>query len=135
MRRLRKCSLNRILAPDRKACQTELERNAKTIETKNSLNVLRNALLEPQGIVAYLPIIVVDILLLYVASWQVFWLNTDPARYQCFALTFWLGSNGEQLLPATQCSFLHITTVALAPFHLLPFEYPPLTLVIFSLEL
>jgi hypothetical protein len=132
---MRKCSLNRILAPDRKACQTELERKAKTTETKNSLNALWNALLEPQGIVAYIPIIVVDILLLYGASWQVFWLNTDPARYQCYALTFWLGSDGEQLLPATQCSFLHISTVAHAPFHLLPFEYPPLTLVIFSLEL
>ena len=70
-----------------------------------------------------------------VASWQFFWLNTDPARYQCYALTFWLGSSGAQLLPATQCSFLHISTFGQPPFHMLPLEYPPLTLAIFSLAL
>jgi hypothetical protein len=70
-----------------------------------------------------------------VASWQFFWLNTDPARYQCYALTYWLGSNAVHVLPATQCSFLHISTVAQPPFHLLPIEYPPFTLVIFSLAL
>jgi hypothetical protein len=99
------------------------------------MKALWNALLAQQGIVAYVPIIIVDILLFYAASWQVFWLNTDPARYQCYALTFWLGSSGAQLLPATQCSFLHISTVAYPSFHMLPLEYPPLTLVIFSLAL
>lgn len=73
--------------------------------------------------------------MLYAASWQVFWLNTDPARYQCYALTFWLGSSGARLLPTAQCSFLHISTVAHPPFHMLPLEYPPLTLAIFSLAL
>jgi hypothetical protein len=99
------------------------------------LIALWNALLARQGIVAYVPIIVVDILMLYAASWQVFWLNTDPARYQCYALTFWLGSSGAQLLPATQCSFLRISIVPHPPFHMLPLEYPPLTLAIFSLAL
>jgi hypothetical protein len=70
-----------------------------------------------------------------VASWQFSWLNTDPARYQCYALTFWLGSGGAQLLPATQCSFLHISTFGQPPFHMLPLEYPPLTLALFSLAL
>ncbi len=73
--------------------------------------------------------------MLCVASWQVFWLNTDPARYQCYALTFWLGSSGAQLLPTSQCSFLHISTVTHPPFHMLPLEYPPLTLAVFSLAL
>lgn len=73
--------------------------------------------------------------MLCVASWQVFWLNTDPARYQCYALTFWLGSSGAQLLPTAQCSFLPISTVVQPPFHMLPLEYPPLTLAIFSLAL
>lgn len=73
--------------------------------------------------------------MLCVASWQVFWLNTDPARYQCYALTFWLGSSGAQLLPTAQCSFLQISTVVQPPFHMLPLEYPPLTLAIFSLAL
>jgi len=68
------------------------------------------------------------------ASWQVFWSNTDPARYQCYALTFWLGSNATALLPPNQCSFLH-ATVPQAAFHMLPLEYPPLTLLPFSLPL
>ncbi len=135
MRMMRKSSLIGILAPGRRACQTEQERDAKTIETKKSLNALWNTLLARQGIVAYVPIIIVDILMFCVASWQVFWLNTDPARYQCYALTFWLGSSGAQLLPANQCSFLHISTVAHLPFHMLPLEYPPLTLALFSLAL
>lgn len=99
------------------------------------MTALWNALLARQGIVAYLPIIAVDILMFCSASWQFFWLNTDPARYQCYALTFWLGSSGAQLLPATQCSFLHLSTVAQPPFHMLPLEYPPLTLALFSLAL
>ncbi|HZO74466.1 MAG TPA: hypothetical protein VFB60_19845 [Ktedonobacteraceae bacterium] len=68
------------------------------------------------------------------ASWQVFWSTTDAARYQCYALSFWFGSNGTKLLPESQCAFLHLTT-AQTPFHLLPVEYPPLTLAVFSLAL
>ncbi|MGZ3621986.1 MAG: hypothetical protein ACXWPG_02700, partial [Ktedonobacteraceae bacterium] len=68
-------------------------------------------------------------------SWQFLWLNTDPARYQCYALTYWLGSNGVHLLPTAQCSFSHISTIVQPPMHMLPLEYPPLTLVIFSLPL
>jgi hypothetical protein len=68
------------------------------------------------------------------ASWQIFWSNTDPARYQCYALTFWLGSNATALLPSNQCSFLHIAVFQTA-FHMLPLEYPPLTLLPFSLAL
>lgn len=68
------------------------------------------------------------------ASWQVFWSTTDAARYQCYALSFWFGSNGTKLLPESQCAFLHLTA-AQPPFHLLPVEYPPLTLVVFSLAL
>ncbi len=104
----------------------------KTIGTKNSLAVLWNALLARQGLVAYLPIIVISILMLWGASWQFFWTYTDAARYQCYALTFWMGSSGAHLLPASQCSFLPTPTVAQPPFHVLPLEYPPLTLVLFS---
>src|SRR6266568_9392758 len=39
------------------------------------------------------------------------------------------------LLPAAQCSFLPIVEMALPPFHMLPLEYPPFALVIFSLPL
>src|SRR5436309_6120780 len=43
------------------------------------------------GLLAYLPIIVVTICIFGGLSWQVFLPITDPARYQCYALTFWLG--------------------------------------------
>jgi hypothetical protein len=96
---------------------------------------LWNALLAKSGIMAYVPIIVVVILMFAGASWQMFWTTTDVARYQCYVLTFWLGSSGTHLLRASQCSFLHASTSIHAPFHMLPLEYPPLTLVIFSLSL
>ena len=107
----------------------------KTIETQKPLTILWHALLAGQGIIAYIPIIIVGILMFGGTSWEIFWLSTDPARYQCYALTFWLGSSAAQLLPAGQCSFLHISTATQPPFHMLPLEYPPLTLVLFSLPL
>jgi hypothetical protein len=82
-----------------------------------------------------MPIIAVNIVMFCVASWQFLWLNTDPARYQCYALTYWMGSNGAQFLPASQCSFLPTSTLAQPPLHMLPLEYPPFALVIFSLPL
>jgi hypothetical protein len=69
------------------------------------------------------------------AAWQIFWPSTDAARYQCYALVFWLGSSATHMLPASQCTFLHVSTLSQAPFHILPLEYPPLTLVLFSLSL
>jgi Glycosyltransferase family 87 len=94
-----------------------------------------NALIAKQGIIAYLPIIAINILMFYFTSWQFLWLNTDPARYQCYALTFWLGSTGVELLPPAQCSFLHVSAAMQPPLHMLPLEYPPFSLVIFSLPL
>src|SRR5574340_96767 len=82
---------------------------SKSFETKKQWKTFWNALLARQGIIAYLPIIVINLLMFYFTSWQFLWLNTDPARYQCYALAYWLGSSGLQLLPATQCSFLHIS--------------------------
>jgi hypothetical protein len=105
-----------------------------TAVTRKPIISFWNALLAKNGVMAYLPIIVVVILMFCGASWQIFWPTTDAARYQCYALTFWLGSNGTQLLPASQCTFLQATSIH-APFHMLPLEYPPLTLVIFSLSL
>ena len=107
----------------------------KTLEIKKQWTTFRNALLARQGVIAYLPIIAINMLMFYFTSWQFLWLNTDPARYQCYALTYWIGSNGVQLLPTTQCSFLHISTTVQPPFHMLPLEYPPFSLAIFSLPL
>ena len=107
----------------------------KTIKTKKQRATFWNALLARHGIIAYLPIIAINMLMFYFTSWQFLWLNTDPARYQCYALTYWMGSTGAQFLPAAQCSFLHISTEVQPPLHMLPLEYPPLALVIFSLPI
>ncbi len=96
--------------------------------------LLQDALLARSGLTAYLPITIVTIFMFFGASWQVFWTTTDPARYQCYALTFWLGSSATNLLPSSQCSFLSISAAQPA-FHMLPLEYPPLTLLPFSLAL
>jgi hypothetical protein len=86
------------------------------------------------GFIAYIPITIVAICMFCSASWQVFLLNNDSARYQCYALTFWFGSNATALLPSEQCAFLHTARVS-GPLHMLPLEYPPLTLLLFSLAL
>jgi hypothetical protein len=93
-----------------------------------------NGLLAKSGLLAYMPIIIVVILMFCGASWQIFWPSTDAARYQCYALTFWLGSSAVHLLPHSQCYFIQASVIQ-GPFHMLPLEYPPLTLVIFSLSL
>ncbi len=109
------------------------------VEPNNNrpLTTFWNALIARRGIIAYLPIIIVIVLMFVGASWQFFWTHTDGARYECYALTYWLGSSGEKLLPAVQCAFLHSTSAVQSqpPFHMLPLEYPPLTIVIFSLAL
>ncbi len=97
-----------------------------------------NMLLARRGLVAYLPVVAAVILLFCGASWQIFWVHTDAARYQCYALTFWQGSQGTHLLPENQCAFLYQFGMArsnVPPFRILPFEYPPLTLTLFSLAL
>ena len=103
---------------------------------KRFLALLLNALLRSDGTIAYIPITFVTITIFVGSSWQVFLSTSDPARYQCYALTFWLGSNAIHMLPATQCDFLQATlSPAQLPFHMLPLEYPPLTLLPFSLAL
>ena len=104
-----------------------------TKKTKVFFLHVQEAFLARDGFIAYIPITFVVILMFIGASWEVFMPTTDPARYQCYALTFWLGSNAIHLLPTLQCSFLQTGTQP--PFHMLPIEYPPLTLVPFSLAL
>ncbi|MBV9229167.1 MAG: DUF2029 domain-containing protein [Chloroflexi bacterium] len=105
-----------------------------TCKIKSLFAHLQDALLARKGVVAYIPIIVVTICMFCGTSWLIFWSAADPARYQCYALTFWLGSNATNLLPVAQCQFLNISA-AQPPFHMLPIEYPPLTLLPFSLAL
>ena len=63
----------------------------RTAEMNKPLLSFWNALLAKSGMLAYMPIIIVVILMFCGASWQIFWPSTDAARYQCYALTFWLG--------------------------------------------
>jgi hypothetical protein len=68
------------------------------------------------------------------ASWQLLSVHTDVVHYACYALTFWHGSGGPRLFPPlAHCAFLPAATLSLPPLHALPLEYPPLTLVLFSL--
>ena len=105
-------------------------------EAKKAVIALWDRLLARQGTIAYLPIIVTAILLFLGASWEYFLVNGSMARYACYALTFWRGGSGVNLYPPrAHCIFLPAATMSLPPFHALPLEYPPLTLVLFSLPL
>ncbi len=105
------------------------------VKVSNRLSTLRNALLARSGFIAYIPIIVAVILMFFGVSWLFFKSYTDAARYQCYALTFWHGGAAVKLRPFLQCSFLPPSVLTQPPFHILPLEYPPLTLALFSLGL
>jgi hypothetical protein len=102
-------------------------------------------------------------LLFYGNSWQYFSIFSDVARYQCYVTAFWQGLPAVNALPARQCAFLigdsHTVSPALVastfqqwgmpawlvqfaasqsvnlPLHSLPYEYPWLTLLFFSVGL
>ncbi len=100
------------------------------------------------------------IFLFYAVSYQMFKPRTDAGRYQCYALVFWKGIHGIDSLPPQQCAFLKDYSPATIiksmksrdipagiinlaesqspseePLHTLPYEYPLLSLVPFSLGL
>src|SRR6266567_8502986 len=109
--------------------------------------------------------LVVDILIFLLMGIMLFWgaasqfynQYNDATRYQCYAVGFWQGTGGLAALPSKQCAFLQTSSTAVQklqeqhfphilinlvasqspaqPFHLLPPEYPLLTLVPFSLGL
>lgn len=107
---------------------------SSTDKTRSPFSVFQAALSARDGFVAYAPITLVTFFMFCGASWQLFSATTDPARYQCYALIFWFGGAVTHVLPAAQCAFLG-DVHSLLPFHLLPLEYPPLTLIPFSLAL
>lgn len=112
-----------------------VQENEVEVKGRRPLSRLWDAVLAGSGIVAYMPILVVAMLLFYGASWQIFGLTTDATRYQCYGLAFWLGGGAVKLRPFLQCNFFPPETLTLPPFHTLPLEYPPLTLLPFSLGL
>jgi hypothetical protein len=75
------------------------------------------------------------------AAWLVYLTPTeaDLIHYECYGLTFWLGSHGASLLPPANCAFLFSPSsqpaVSQPALHMLPLEYPPLTILPFSLPL
>jgi hypothetical protein len=76
------------------------------------------------------------------ATWLVFLAPHEPdiVHYECYGVTFWLGSHGTALLPRATCAFLFqgVSTSSVPstlPLHMLPSEYPPLTVLLFSLPL
>src|SRR5436309_2538571 len=114
----------------------EITEKQPTGEAEKAAITLWDRLLARHGIVAYLPIIVAVILLFLGGSWEYFRLHAAVAHYACYALTFWRGGGGINLYPPlANCDFLPAATMSMPPFHALPLEYPPLSLVLFSLPL
>jgi hypothetical protein len=99
-------------------------------------------------------------LLFYAVSYQLFKPKTDAGKYQCYALVFWQGTHAVNVLPSEQCSFLkknfspasiiegmksigvrtRIINLAESQdtsesFRNLPYEYPLLSIIPFSLGL
>jgi hypothetical protein len=98
-------------------------------------------------------------LLFYAISYQLFKPRTDVGKYQCYALVFWQGTQAVNVLPPEQCTFLKnyspasiiegmksrgvpVSIINLAEsqntsgsFRNLPYEYPLLSIVPFSLGL
>jgi hypothetical protein len=112
--------------------QEEAEQR-NTSKLRRYIGWLQDMLLAQSGLAAYTAITFVNFAVFCGSSWQIFLPNTDPARYQCYALTFWLGSKAINLLPSVQCAFLG--QLSLPSFHMLPIEYPPLILLPLSLAL
>ena len=105
-------------------------------EAKKVLVKFWDRLLARQGIIAYLPIMVSIILLFLGDSWEYFQVHAPVTRYACYALTFWLGGSAVHLYPPlAHCNYLPGATFTLPPFHALPLEYPPFSLVLYSLAL
>jgi hypothetical protein len=98
-------------------------------------------------------------LLFHAVSYQLFKPRTDAGKYQCYALVFWQGTRAVNVLPPEQCMFLNnyspasivesmkfrgvpASIINLAEsqntsgsFHNLPYEYPLLSIIPFSLGL
>jgi hypothetical protein len=105
----------------------------KNLFLKYKVLPLLDSFINRESQLIYIPIILVTFFMFCGASWQIFWPATDAARYQCYAINFWFGTDALQHLPTEQCSLV-ITTPHTA-FHSLPTEYPPLTLLAFSIPL
>jgi hypothetical protein len=66
--------------------------------------------LKQKRVVRYLQdglvLLILGSLLYYGAFWEMFHVDSDVARYQCYAVAFWQGWSGLQTLPLEQCTFI-----------------------------
>jgi hypothetical protein len=102
-------------------------------KARRLLHFLLDIFTQEESLVVYTPIILVTFFMFCGASWQLFLPATDVARYQCYAMNFWFGTDALRHLPLEQCA--SVITTPDAAFHSLPTEYPPLTLLAFSIPL
>jgi hypothetical protein len=126
---------NEKMQPGQVIPKADMSRNALFHRGIEALRSCWFTLLDKHSKFAIFPLVLAVILLFCGGSAQINRLHTDAGRYQCYALAFWLGSRGLHLLPASQCALYGLPAGNVAPFHILPLEYPPLTLTIFSLAL
>jgi hypothetical protein len=103
----------------------------KEIHRTTGIDLTEHEIITRQRFNAYIPIILSIIALLIAADVDVHFYNPGVDAYQCYATAFWFGAKLTQLLPVSQCQFIP----QVAQFHTLPLEYPPLSLLIFSLPL
>ena len=96
-----------------------------------SKNYIQQVLSAREGFLAYLPLILTVSVLLIATMVITFFGNHDVVEYQCYASAFWFGEKTFQLLPVSQCQFIP----QISQYHTFPLEYPPLSLIVFSLPL
>ena len=94
-------------------------------------NFIQQVIFARKGFIAYLPLIMAVSALLAATMVETFFGIHDVLEYHCYATVFWFGAQTSQLLPASLCQFI----TQISQYHTLPLEYPPLTLIIFSLPL
>jgi hypothetical protein len=58
------------------------------------------------SLIDVLVVLLMGVLLYIGAGWQMFHTNTDAARYQCYAVSFWRGLPALSILPDQQCTFI-----------------------------
>jgi hypothetical protein len=135
----------------------------KTLDSTVSTNVPAKKKQNLHYLIDIFALLLIGGVLFYGNSWQNFSLYSDVARYQCYVTAFWHGMPALNTLPASQCSFLVTESSSLSPqtiaatlqhqgmpnwlvqfvanqsvsqpLHALPYEYPWLTLLFFSIGL
>lgn len=84
-----------------------------------------------RGLRAYLPFLFVAGVLSLAAYWQASLPTNDVYHYQCYATAFWTGDRASPQLGTNRCTYMD----QFVQFHTFPPEYPPFSLIYFSLPL